>query len=50
MATAVAMVAVLAVGAATTKTLVATAMEGVTDNNQPKAVEEEMAAETVTAK
>jgi hypothetical protein len=50
MATAVAMVAVLAVAATRTKTLAATALGGVTDNNQPKAVEEEMAAETAMAK
>jgi hypothetical protein len=50
MATAVAVVAVAAVVAATTKTLVATAMAGVTDNNQPKTAEEEIAVETATAK
>ncbi len=32
------------------KTLAATAMVGVTDNNQPKAAEEEMAAVTAMAK
>jgi hypothetical protein len=49
-ATAVAVVAVSAGAAATMKTSAATAMEGVTDNNEPKAVVEEMAAETVMAK
>jgi hypothetical protein len=46
----VAVVAVAVVAAATTKTLAATAMAGVTDNNQPKVAEEEMVAETVMAK
>ncbi len=50
MATVVAVVVVAAVAAATMKTSVATAMAGVTDNNQPKAAEEEMAAETAMAK
>ena len=50
MATAVAVVAVALVVAATTKTSGATAMAGVTDNNQPKAAEEEMAAEMAMAK
>ncbi len=50
MATAVAVVAVVVVVAATMKTSVATAMAGVTDNNQPKVAEEEMAAETAKAK
>ncbi len=49
-ATAVAVVAVLVVAAMRTKTLVATALGGVTDNNQPKAAKEEMAAEMATAK
>jgi hypothetical protein len=49
MATAVAVVAVAAVAAVMTKTLAATAMAGVTDNNQPKAAEGEMVAETATA-
>jgi hypothetical protein len=48
--TAVAVVAVAAVAAAMTKTLAAIAMAGVTDNNQPKAAEEEMAAKTAMAK
>ncbi len=42
MATVVAVVAVAAVAAATTKTLAATAMAGITGNNQPKAAEKEM--------
>ncbi len=50
MATAVAVVAVLAVEAKRIKASAATALGGVTDNNQPKAAEEEMAAETATAK
>ncbi len=50
MTTVVAVVAVAAVVAATMKTLTATAMVGVTDNNQPKTVEEEMAAEMAMAK
>jgi hypothetical protein len=50
MATAVAVVAVAVVAAATMKTLVATVMAGVTDNNQPNVAEEEMEAETATAK
>ncbi len=49
MATAVAVVAVLAVVATRMKTLAATALGGVTDNNQPKVAEEEMAAEMATA-
>ncbi len=40
------MAAVAAVAAADMKTLAATAMAGVTDNNQPKLAAEEMAAET----
>jgi hypothetical protein len=47
-ATAVAVVAVAAVAAATTKTLTAIAMVGLTDNNQPKAADEEMARMTTT--
>ncbi len=43
------MAAVAVVAAAEMKTLVATAMAGVTDNNQPKLAVEEMAAETATA-
>jgi hypothetical protein len=39
---------VAAVAAATTKTLAAIAMAGLTDNNQPKAAEEEMARTTMT--
>ncbi len=50
MATAVVVVAVLAVAAMRTKTLAATALGGITDNNQPKAAEEEMVAETAMAK
>ncbi len=50
MATAVVVVAVAAVAAVTMKTLAATVMAGVTDNNQPKAAEKEMAAEMATAK
>ncbi len=50
MATVVAVVAVAPVATATTKTLAATAMAGVTDNNQPKAAEAEMVAEMPTAK
>jgi hypothetical protein len=42
----VAVVAVGAVAAATTKTSAAIAMAGLTDNNQPKAAEEEMARMT----
>jgi hypothetical protein len=37
-----------AVAAATTKTSAAIAMAGVTDNNQPKAAEEEMSGEMAT--
>ncbi len=48
MATAVAVVAVAVVAAATMKTLAAIAMAGLTDNNQPKAAEEEMARTTMT--
>ncbi len=46
MATAVAVVAVVALAAATTKTLAAIVMAGVTDKNKPKAAEEEILAET----
>jgi hypothetical protein len=52
MTTAVAVVAVVAVAAAEaagTKTLAASAMAGVTDNNQPKLAAEEMSAETALA-
>jgi hypothetical protein len=49
MATVVVVVAVAAVAAAM-KTLAATAMAGVTDNNKPKVAEEEMAVETAMAK
>ncbi len=45
----VAVAAVLVAAVAVTKTLVATAMEVVIDNNQPKMAVEEMAAETATA-
>jgi hypothetical protein len=45
----VAVAAVVEVAAAEMKTLAATAMAGVTDNNQPKLAVEEMAAETATA-
>ncbi len=41
-------VAVAAVAAATMKTLVAIAMAGLTDNNQPTAAEEEMARTMTT--
>ncbi len=43
-----AVVAVAAVAAATTKTLAAIAMARLTDNNQPTAAEEEMARTTMT--
>jgi hypothetical protein len=49
MATAVTVVAVAAVAAAMTKTLASIAMLGVTDNNQLKGAEEEMAAEMAMA-
>jgi hypothetical protein len=49
-ATALAVVAVAVVVAAKTKTSAATVMVGVTDNNQPKAAEEELAAEKAMAK
>ncbi len=44
----VAVVAVAAVVAATTKTSAAIAMAGLTDNNQPTAAEEEMARTAMT--
>jgi hypothetical protein len=43
------MAVVAAMEAAGMKTLAATAMVGVTDNNQPKLAAEEMSAETATA-
>ncbi len=43
-----AVVAVATVAAATTKTLMAIAMAGLTDNNQPAAAEEEMARTMTT--
>ncbi len=48
MATAVAMVAVAVVAAATKKTSAAIAMARFTGNNQPKVAEEEMARTTMT--
>ncbi len=45
----VAVAAVVAAAAVEMKTLAATAMAGVTDNNQPKLAAEEMAAEMATA-
>ncbi len=45
----VAVAAALVVAVAVTKTLAATAMEVVIDNNQPKMAAEEMAAEMETA-
>ncbi len=47
-ATAVGVIAVVAVGAATMKTSAGIAMAGLTDNNQPKVAEEEMARTTMT--
>ncbi len=47
-ATVVAVVAVVALAAAMTNTLAAIAMAGLTDNNQPKATDEEMARMTTT--